>query len=157
MHIFSWNCEYWSKQFFQLDRSSQSKIELYPSFLKKLRKTFQKNVLSILIRCFGKSWGNLLAKIKLIICYSFLCRRNSIEITTSLMLRTLCATWYQWKNATNTHEGMLLLVKLLLKMFSKVLILHWCFLRFLNRKIRTKSRKASYLKDLAKNLFLKAK
>ena len=56
----------------------------------------------------------------------------------------LCAIWYHLynsKNVENTHEGVLLLLAILLK----VTLLHVCFSRFLNSINGTKSRIVSQI------------
>ena len=62
----------------------------------------------------------------------------------------LCAIWYplySFKNVKNTHGGVLLLVKQQAKScnFTKSINIRGCFLRFLNCKNGTKSRKASHI------------
>ena len=60
------------------------------------------------------------------------------------------AIWYHLynlKNVKNTHEGVLLLIKLQAKRLQlKVTLLHGCFSHFLNCTNDTKSRKTAHMK-----------
>ena len=76
---------------------------------------------------------------------------NKLGKTGSNTLKTKayvmrCAIWhylYNLKNVTNTHEGVLILLKL-----QAVTLLHGCFSRFLNCANGTKSRNTSYINPI---------
>ena len=68
-----------------------------------------------------------------------------------------CAIWYHLynlKNVKNTHGGVLILVKLQASSLQlKLILLHRCFLRFLNCTNGTKSRNAPHIIHANKDIF----
>ena len=71
-------------------------------------------------------------------------QRSKLQLAETYVI--LCAIWCHFcnlKNVKKNHGGVLLLVNCRPQLLLKVTLLHWCFSRFLNCTIGTKSRNAS--------------